>query len=100
MKLEGRRVCGWEDICNGADKETEWEGVDWMHLAQDKGKWRAVVNTGIESYGCTKCAYGLPEVLVACSRRTSPLSQINRIWRRHLGPLMWIGGQCEEGLEQ
>ena len=23
--------------------ETEWEGVDWLHLAQDKGKWRAGV---------------------------------------------------------
>jgi hypothetical protein len=21
------------------------EGVDWMHLAQDSDKWRAVVNT-------------------------------------------------------
>jgi hypothetical protein len=22
-----------------------WEGVDWMHLAQDRAQWRAVVNT-------------------------------------------------------
>jgi hypothetical protein len=22
----------------------EWEGVDCMHLAQDRGKWRALVN--------------------------------------------------------
>jgi len=21
--------------------------VDWIHLAQDRGKWRAVVNTGM-----------------------------------------------------
>jgi len=21
-----------------------WEGVDWMHLAQDKDHWQAVVN--------------------------------------------------------
>jgi hypothetical protein len=21
-----------------------WEGVDWMHLAEDKYQWRAVVN--------------------------------------------------------
>jgi hypothetical protein len=25
--------------------ETEWEGVGWMHLAQDRDQWRAVVNT-------------------------------------------------------
>jgi hypothetical protein len=23
-----------------------FEGVDWIHLAQDKDHWRAVVNTG------------------------------------------------------
>jgi len=22
-----------------------WEGVDWIYLAQDKDRWRAVVNT-------------------------------------------------------
>jgi hypothetical protein len=27
--------------------EIGWEGVDWMHLAQNKYKWRAVVNTGM-----------------------------------------------------
>jgi hypothetical protein len=25
-------------------KETGWEGVDWMHLAQDRDQWWAVVN--------------------------------------------------------
>jgi hypothetical protein len=25
-------------------KEVEWEGLDWIHLAQDSDKWRAVVN--------------------------------------------------------
>jgi hypothetical protein len=24
-----------------------WEGVDWMHLAQDRDQWWAVVNTVI-----------------------------------------------------
>jgi hypothetical protein len=28
-------------------RETEWEGVDWMHLVQDRDQWRAVVNTVI-----------------------------------------------------
>jgi hypothetical protein len=26
-------------------REIGWEGVDWMHLAQDRYQWRAVVNT-------------------------------------------------------
>jgi hypothetical protein len=25
-------------------REIWWEGVDWMHLAQDKDQWRALVN--------------------------------------------------------
>jgi hypothetical protein len=25
--------------------EIGWEVVDWMHLAQDRDQWRAVVNT-------------------------------------------------------
>jgi hypothetical protein len=28
-------------------REIGWEGVNWMHLAQDRGQWRAVVNTVI-----------------------------------------------------
>jgi hypothetical protein len=26
-------------------REIGWEGVDWMHLAQDRNRWRALVNT-------------------------------------------------------
>jgi hypothetical protein len=26
-------------------RETGLEGVDWVHLAQDRDRWRAVVNT-------------------------------------------------------
>jgi hypothetical protein len=26
-------------------RETEWEVVDWIHLAQDRHHWWAVVNT-------------------------------------------------------
>jgi hypothetical protein len=28
-------------------KEIWWEDVDWMHLAQERDKWRALVNTVI-----------------------------------------------------
>jgi hypothetical protein len=26
-------------------REIEWEGVDWIHLAQERDQWRVVVNT-------------------------------------------------------
>jgi hypothetical protein len=28
-------------------REIEWDGVDWIDLAQDRDKWRALVNTVI-----------------------------------------------------
>jgi len=26
-------------------KEIGWEGVDWIHLTNDRGYWRVLVNT-------------------------------------------------------
>jgi hypothetical protein len=34
----------WEDNIRMDLRETGWEGVDWMHLAQDRDMWRALVN--------------------------------------------------------
>jgi hypothetical protein len=34
----------WEDIIMDL-RGTGWEGVDWVHLAQDRDQWWAVVNT-------------------------------------------------------
>jgi hypothetical protein len=31
-----------------------WEGVDWIDLAQDKGQWRALVNTVMNLRGLLK----------------------------------------------
>jgi hypothetical protein len=27
-------------------REIGWYGMDWIELAQDKGQWRVLVNTG------------------------------------------------------
>jgi hypothetical protein len=48
-KPEGKRPLGrprrrWEDGTKMDLGETGWEGVEWIHLAQDRGRWRAVVN--------------------------------------------------------
>jgi hypothetical protein len=46
-KREGKRPFGrprrrWEDIRMDL-REIGWEGVEWIHLAQDRDQWRAVV---------------------------------------------------------
>jgi hypothetical protein len=49
-KPEGKRPLGWPN-CRSEDtfrinlKDIGWEGVDWMHLAQDRDQWRVLVNT-------------------------------------------------------
>jgi hypothetical protein len=37
----------WVDNIKMNLKETEWDGMDWIHLAQDRDQWRALVNTVI-----------------------------------------------------
>jgi hypothetical protein len=49
-KPEGKRPLGrrrrrWEDGVRMDLKENDWEGVEWIQLAQVRGQWRAVVNT-------------------------------------------------------
>jgi hypothetical protein len=47
---EGRRPLGiprrrWEDNIKMGIRETGFWDVDWIHLAQDRDRWRALVNT-------------------------------------------------------
>jgi hypothetical protein len=37
--------CRWEDNIRMDLWEIKLEGVDWIHLAQDKDQWQAAVNT-------------------------------------------------------
>jgi hypothetical protein len=39
---DGRR---WEDNIRMDLREIGWKRVDWIHLAQDRDQWRALVNT-------------------------------------------------------
>ena len=48
-KSEGRRPLGrprrrWEDNIKMDLQEVEFGGMDWIELAQDKDRWRALVN--------------------------------------------------------
>ena len=47
---EGKRPLGrpmgrWEDNIKADLQEVEWWGMDWIDLAQDRDRWRALVNT-------------------------------------------------------
>jgi hypothetical protein len=51
-KPEGKRPLGrprrrWVDNIRLNLGEIGWDGVDWIHVAQDRNQWRAVVNTVI-----------------------------------------------------
>jgi hypothetical protein len=35
----------WEGNIRMDLRQGGWEGVDWMHLVQDRDQWRALVNT-------------------------------------------------------
>jgi hypothetical protein len=49
-KPEGKRQLGrprprWVDNIQMDLEDIEWDGVDWIVLAQDWDQWRALVNT-------------------------------------------------------
>jgi len=41
----GRPRCRWEDSIRMDLQEVGCWGMDWIELAQDRGRWRALVNT-------------------------------------------------------
>jgi hypothetical protein len=43
----GRPRCRWEDGIKMDLRETGLEGVDWIRLAQDRDRWRAVVSAAM-----------------------------------------------------
>jgi hypothetical protein len=43
---DGRPRRRWEDNIRIGLREIEWEGVDWMHLAQDRDQWQDLVKGG------------------------------------------------------
>jgi hypothetical protein len=49
-KPEGKRPlgrCRWEDNIKMDPRKIGWDGLDWIHLAQDRDEWRALVNTAM-----------------------------------------------------
>jgi hypothetical protein len=51
-KLEGKRPLGrsismWVDNIRIDFVEIAWDGVDWIDMAQDTDRWRALVNAAM-----------------------------------------------------
>jgi hypothetical protein len=44
-RLLGRPRCRWVDNIKIDLREVEWDGMDWIDLAQNRDQWRALVNT-------------------------------------------------------
>jgi hypothetical protein len=40
----GRPRCRWVGNVKMDLRETGWDGMDWIDLAQDRDQWRALVN--------------------------------------------------------
>jgi hypothetical protein len=40
----------WEDNIGMDLREIGWEGVDWMHLAQDKNQWWTLVSAVMRTF--------------------------------------------------
>jgi hypothetical protein len=38
----------WDDNINIYLREIGWGGIDWIDLAQDRDRWRALMNTVIK----------------------------------------------------
>jgi hypothetical protein len=51
----GRPRRGLEDNIKMYLRETEWGGMDWIALAQDRDQWRTLMNDGNEPLGFIKC---------------------------------------------
>jgi hypothetical protein len=41
----GRPRRGWVDNIKMHLREIEWDGVEWIDMAQDRDQWRALLNT-------------------------------------------------------
>ena len=46
----------WDDNVKRNLKETVWQDVDWLHLSQDRDKWRTVVDKVIRLWLLQKAA--------------------------------------------
>jgi hypothetical protein len=51
----GRPRCGWMDNISVDLGEVGWSDVDWIGLAKNRNRWRALVNSVLNLRGSMKC---------------------------------------------
>ena len=51
----GRPRCRWEDNIKTDLQEMGCGGMDWIELAQDRGRWWVLCKCGNEPWGSVKC---------------------------------------------
>jgi len=76
-KPEGRRPFGWprhrwEDNIRMDLTEIWWDGVEWMHMAQDRNHWWIFVSMVMNLWVPQKAGNFLDWVMISFSRRTLP----------------------------
>jgi hypothetical protein len=59
-KLEGKRPfgrlrCRWKDNIKADLQEVGCGGMDWIEMAQNRGRWQALVNAVMNLRGSIKC---------------------------------------------
>jgi hypothetical protein len=75
-KPEGKRLLGrprpsWEDNIKMDHREIMLECVDWIHVAQDRDRWWAPVNTVVNLQVPRQAGVSLlPERIISFSTRT------------------------------
>jgi len=51
----GKHRCKWEDNIKMDLQEVEWGSMDWIDVAQDRDRWRALGECGNEPSGSVIC---------------------------------------------
>jgi hypothetical protein len=46
----GKPMCRWKDTIRMDLRKIGWEDADWIHLAQDRDQWQALVNTVMNTH--------------------------------------------------
>jgi hypothetical protein len=76
----GRPMRRWADNIKMDLRERRWDGMDWIDLAQDRDKWRALANTVMNLRVPKNCRKFLSSCRVGGSSRRAQLRECVYGW--------------------
>jgi hypothetical protein len=84
-KSEGKRLLGrprhrWVDNIKIDLREIAWGGMDWIDLAQDRDKWRALVNTGMNLWVTQNAGKFLSSCTIGSFSRRAHLHEVSSFY--------------------